>query len=283
MERKFKCTLRRVHSDRGGEYIALRSYLETQGIEHTMSPSYSPNHNGIAERANRTIVECARTMLEHAALRRTFWAEAVVHASKIRNHFLAPRKNNVTSLELMTGLKPDVSYFRTFGCPGWHHIPKELRRKLDSKSELGIVVGCFENSQYKLWIPARNVAVLSRDVTIVEDTFPAREWKAYPHNDGLLLDGEEGRRNMSQAAPIPASDMMKNLLSGNDDEPIPQPHVEKETVNQPDDDQKEAMTYFPPTAEGTTDEPDTLPHEAHHEANDAHEGRYPRREHHPPA
>ena len=283
LERKFKCTLKRVYSDRGGEYIALRSYLEDKGIEHTMSPSYSPNQNGIAERANRTIVECARTMLEHAGLPRTFWAEAVVHASKIRNHFLAPRQNDVTSLELITGQKPDVSYFRTFGCLGWHHIPKELRRKLDSKSELGIVVGCFANSQYKLWIPARNVAVLSRDVTIVEDTFPAREWKAHPDNHGLLFDGEEGKRNTSHAAPLPANDMMKNLLSGKDNEPISQPHIEKEIVTQPDDEQRELMTYFPPTPESTTDERNTPPHEAHHDAHDTREGRYPRREHHPPS
>ena len=64
---------------------------------------------------------------------------------------------------------------------------------------------------------------------------------------------------------------------------ISQPHVEKETFNQPDDDQQEAMTYFPPTADGTTEEPDNPPHEAHHEANDAHKGRYHRREHHPPS
>lgn len=73
-----------------------------------------------------------------------------MHASRIRNNFLCPRKRKKTSLELMAGRKPDVHYFRVFGCLGWHHVPKELRRKLDLTSEFGIVIGCLENSQYKL-------------------------------------------------------------------------------------------------------------------------------------
>ena len=59
--------------------------------------------------------------------------------------------------------------------PCVHHIQKERRKKLDAKSELGILIGCLPHRQYKLWIPSRGVAVLSRDVTIVENRFPSKE------------------------------------------------------------------------------------------------------------
>ena len=142
-ERKFACIVKGMHSDSGGEYLALWMYLEEKGIEHTKSPPYSPNQNGIAERADRTIVECSRTMLEHASLPRKFWAEAVVHAARIRNHFFCPRDRSKTSHEMLTGQIPDVAYFRVFGCLGWYHVPKERRKKLDPRSEMGIVIGCL--------------------------------------------------------------------------------------------------------------------------------------------
>ena len=69
-ERKFECTIKRLHSDRGGEFMALKEYLSTNGIEQPFSPAHSPNQNPIAERANRTIVESAHSMLEHAHLPR---------------------------------------------------------------------------------------------------------------------------------------------------------------------------------------------------------------------
>ena len=72
IERKFGCTIKRVHSDNGGEFVALRDYLIERGIEQTVTTPYSPSMNGIAERANRTIAESSLSMLEHANLPRRF-------------------------------------------------------------------------------------------------------------------------------------------------------------------------------------------------------------------
>lgn len=41
-----------------------------------MSQSSSPNLNGTVERANRPIVESARSMLEYSGLSKRFWEEA---------------------------------------------------------------------------------------------------------------------------------------------------------------------------------------------------------------
>lgn len=76
-ERKFDCVIKRLHSDGGGEYVALKCFLVERGIEFTHSPPYSPNQNAISERANRTLVEATRAMLARASLPKKFWAEAV--------------------------------------------------------------------------------------------------------------------------------------------------------------------------------------------------------------
>lgn len=67
-----------------------------------------------------------------------------------------------------------MSYLRVFRCLGWRHIPKDLRKKLDAKSERDVVIACMENSLYKLWIRGKRKAVISRDVTIEKNTFGAK-------------------------------------------------------------------------------------------------------------
>lgn len=164
----------------------------TRVSKKSHSPLYEPDLNGISERANRTIVECARFIPQHAFLLRKFWAEAVVHAARIRIMFFSPRNLNFTWYELMMGQRSNIGYLHMFGCFGWHHIPKQLRKKLDAKSKARIFIACLENSQYKLWIPSRSGAVMSRYVTIVEDVFPAAESHTRAPNLGLglILDEE---------------------------------------------------------------------------------------------
>jgi transposase InsO family protein len=54
-----------LRSDNGGEYVsqAFQEFLKTHGIVHQTSTPYTPQQNGVAERANRTIVEMARSMI----------------------------------------------------------------------------------------------------------------------------------------------------------------------------------------------------------------------------
>jgi len=47
----------RFHTDGGGEYMVkkLQDYFHLHGIEHTTTQAHTPQHNGIAERVNRTL------------------------------------------------------------------------------------------------------------------------------------------------------------------------------------------------------------------------------------
>ena len=72
---KIKC----LRSDNGGEYIdgGFSEYCATQGIRMEKTIPRTPQQNGVVERMNRTLNECARSMRLHARLLKSFWADAV--------------------------------------------------------------------------------------------------------------------------------------------------------------------------------------------------------------
>lgn len=52
--------LKHFHTDGGTEYNRAERVLESRGIKVTRTPIHTPQWNAIAERKNRTIIECAR-------------------------------------------------------------------------------------------------------------------------------------------------------------------------------------------------------------------------------
>lgn len=171
VERETGRKIRTLRSDNGGEYIGnqMKSHLRECGIRHQTSAPYTPEQNGLAERMNRTIVEKARCMLFDSNLSIGFWAEAVSTAAYIVNRLPCSNEANVTPEEAWTGRKPDVKAFRIFGSKAMVHIPKQCRKKLDSKSKECIFVGYSEDSKaYRLYDPANRSIVTSRDVVFFE-------------------------------------------------------------------------------------------------------------------
>jgi len=74
-----------IRSDRGGEYVNKEwtEYCSSKGIEHEVTPAYSPQSNGVAERFNLTIANMYRTTLLNAPT--YLWAEAYSWAVYQRN------------------------------------------------------------------------------------------------------------------------------------------------------------------------------------------------------
>lgn len=76
-----------IRSDNGREYLSreFEYFLTANGIKRQLSVAYTPQQNGVAERANRTLVEMARSMLVHSDMDKSFWAEAIRTAAYSRN------------------------------------------------------------------------------------------------------------------------------------------------------------------------------------------------------
>jgi transposase InsO family protein len=166
--------LKAVRSDNGGEYInfILQEYFQSKGVQHQTTVPYTPQQNGKAERLNRTLLEKAQSMLAGSNLPATLWGEAIRAANYVRNR--SPVKGKpLTPWELFYKRKPDVSNLRAWGSKAYIHIPSELRRKLDFKSEVGYMVGYAANSKgWRVWVGNNDITV-SRDVYFDERPTPS--------------------------------------------------------------------------------------------------------------
>ncbi|RDX97111.1 hypothetical protein CR513_20159, partial [Mucuna pruriens] len=142
VERQSGLKIKILRTDGGGEYNSkeFKEFCEAKGIEHEVTAPYTPQHNGLAERRNKTLLDMARCPTK--------------------------RLQSVTPEEAWTGDKPMVNHLRIFGSLSYRHIPDERRRKLDDKSEALILIGYHPTSAYKLYRPLKQQVVISRDVVL---------------------------------------------------------------------------------------------------------------------
>lgn len=159
-------------SDNGLEFInkEMRDLFATRGIVHQTTVPYTPEQNGKAERENRTLVEAARTMLCAKGLPKKLWAEAVQTAVFVLNRTGKSNEPGKTPFETWTGKQYNLNELRTFGTPVFVHIPKEKRRKWDSKGEKGIMVGYGQDVKgYRIFFQNKNRVDVKRDIVFLEE------------------------------------------------------------------------------------------------------------------
>lgn len=161
-------TVKKIRCDGGGEFInkEVVDLLSRRGIEHVISPPYTPQQNGTAERENRTTVEAARSMLSASKLPQYLWAEACNTAIYILNRTGKTKVENKFPHELWYKRKVEnLNHLRVFGTGCYVHIPKQFRSKFDNKSVFGHMVGYVNDKDgYRVWIPSRGKIICSHDV-----------------------------------------------------------------------------------------------------------------------
>ena len=136
--KRLKC----LRSDRGGEFISheFNNFCIEKGIKRQVSAPGTPEQNGIAERRNRSIMDCARTLMIEKKVALKYWKEAISTAVHTLNRVQLKKDSFKTPYELWYGYKPNVSYIRIFGRK--FYILKESREgKFDVKSDEGIFLG----------------------------------------------------------------------------------------------------------------------------------------------
>jgi transposase InsO family protein len=116
-QNKFGLRIKKISSDNGMEFknSQIEGFLEEEGIKHEFTSPYTPQQNGVVERKNRSLLDMARTMLDEYKIPDRFWAEAINTACYSINRLYIHRILKKTSYEVLTGEKPNFSYFRVFG------------------------------------------------------------------------------------------------------------------------------------------------------------------------
>ena len=107
----------------------------------------------MVERKNQTLQEVARTMISEAKVAKYFWVEAINTRCYILNRALVRSSLKKTPYELLKGKKPNVSYFKVFGCKCFvHNKNKNQLGKFDAKSDEGIFLSYSKHSKaYKVF------------------------------------------------------------------------------------------------------------------------------------
>ena len=122
---------------------------------------------------NRTLIESARSMIAHAGLHNMFWAEAISTAAFVRNRVPTRAiKDGRTPYELCYGRRPNVNYFKVFGCIAYAHIKDDKRRKLVAKVEkMRFVRYSLKSKGYRLYDESKRKVIVRRDVEFNENDF----------------------------------------------------------------------------------------------------------------
>ena len=87
VEKQLGRSIKSLRSDRGGDYLseAFLDYLKDNGILSQWTPPYMPQHNGVAEKRNRTLLDMVRSMMGKADLPKSFWGYALENVVYILN------------------------------------------------------------------------------------------------------------------------------------------------------------------------------------------------------
>jgi len=70
VQNEFETTIKKIRSDNGSEFknTRIEELCDDLGTGHQLSPTYTPQSNGVVERKNRTLIDMAISMLTNTML-----------------------------------------------------------------------------------------------------------------------------------------------------------------------------------------------------------------------
>ena len=213
-ENKLNLKVKEFHSDGGGEYTAaeLQTFLKQKGIQTTITCKGTPQHNGIAERYNRTLFNTARCLLQHAKLGMEFAEYAIKTAAHLLQFRQSVTDKTKTAYELFYGVQPSIKHLRVFGCNAF--VYTNDNSKLEPRAMTGIFIGYSELhiNGYEILLNETGKVVTSRNVEFDESkfTFGARLHQSRMHE---LLQPNHIPASLNPNISIPISNYNDNSVN----------------------------------------------------------------------
>jgi transposase InsO family protein len=243
-QNEFGLRIKKIRSDNGTEFKNSQNegFLEDEGIKHEFSSPYTPQQNGVVERKNQTLLDMARTMLDEYKTLDRFWAEAINTACYSINRLYVHRILRKTSYELLTGKKPNVSYFRVFGSKCFILVKRGRKSKFAPKVVEGFLLGYDSNTRaYRVFNKSTRLVEVCCDIVFDETNVSQVE-----QVDLDELDDEEALcvalRNMSIGDVYPKesekSPQAQDQLSSSN-QASPPTQDEEQAQNNEDEDQED--------------------------------------------
>jgi transposase InsO family protein len=116
VQNEFETTIKNIRSGSEFKNTSIEDLCGDLRIGHQFSLTYTPQSNSVVERKNITMIDMARSMLSEYIISHSFWSEAINTACYYSNRLYCYGKLEKTPYELLNGRKPNIAYFRVFGC-----------------------------------------------------------------------------------------------------------------------------------------------------------------------
>ncbi|GJX14100.1 retrotransposon protein, putative, ty1-copia subclass [Tanacetum coccineum] len=113
------------------------------GIVSQLTPPYTPQHNGVSERRNQTLLDMVRSMMNLTTLPKSFWGYALETTARILN-MVPTKKVDRMPYEIWHGKAPKLSYLK-------------------------------ETMGYYFYYPLKNKIFVSRNAEFFENSFMVQE------------------------------------------------------------------------------------------------------------
>ncbi|GJS08146.1 zinc finger, CCHC-type containing protein [Tanacetum coccineum] len=178
VENQLGKTIKSLRSDRGGEYMSQEflDHLKDHGIIAHRTPPYTPQHNGVSERRNRTLLDMVRSMMSQTTLSKSFWDYALETAARILN-MVPTKKVEKTPYEVWHGQAPKLSYLKVWGCEAL--VKRDTLTKpdkLEPRSIKCIFIGYpKETMGYSFYYPPENKVLVARNAEFLENSLINQE------------------------------------------------------------------------------------------------------------
>jgi transposase InsO family protein len=216
-ENKLGRKIKATRDDKGGEFIGkeFQEFCAKEGIMQQHTETNEPHQNGVAERANESIAAGATALLVQAKLPPSFWAHAVATYVHTRNRTPTSALKGETPYFYWKGKRPDISYFRVFGCLAYVLVHRNKRKALQPHSRKCIFVGYPEGVKaWRFWDPVERKFIISSHAVFDERCFPGNSAA------GINLMGE-----LSLPRPLPAPSQVVLHQGGDESDSEEEPLV----------------------------------------------------------
>ncbi|GKC92843.1 retrotransposon protein, putative, ty1-copia subclass, partial [Tanacetum coccineum] len=220
VENQLGKTIKSLRSDREGEYMSQEflDHLNEHGIIAHRTPPYTPQHNGVLERRNRTVLDMVRSMVSQTTLPKSFWDYALESVARILN-MVPTKKVEKTPYKVWHAQAPKLSYLKVWGCEAL--VKRDTLTKpdkLEPRSIKCIFVGYpMETMRYSFYYPPENKVFVAQnaeffknslitqeasesleDLEIIqeEDTHPYIDTSLHHHEDAQQIDEPQSDINL---------------------------------------------------------------------------------------
>nr|GFC97121.1 zinc finger, CCHC-type [Tanacetum cinerariifolium] len=131
---------------------------------------YTPQHNGVSERRNRTLLDMVRSMMSQTTLLKSFWDYALETVACILN-IVPTKKVKKTPYEVWHGQAPKLSYLKVWGCEAL--VKRDTLTKpdkLEPRSIKCIFIGYLKETMgYSFYYTPENKVLVARNAEFLEN------------------------------------------------------------------------------------------------------------------